>query len=38
MVTPGGHPISVTMTNCGAAGRISDIRGYRYDSLDPGSA
>src|ERR1700682_1814331 len=35
MVTPGGHTMSVTTTNCGAAGWISGVRGYRYDSLDP---
>jgi len=37
MVTPGGWPMSVAMTNCGAVGWVSDRRGYRYDSTDPGS-
>src|ERR1700678_4189861 len=27
--------MSVAMTNCGAAGWITDRSGYRYDSLDP---
>ena len=35
MVTPGGHTMSVAMTNCGAAGWVTDRRGYRYDRLDP---
>jgi len=35
MVTPGGFRMSVAMTNCGAAGWISDRKGYRYDSIDP---
>ena len=35
MVTPGGFAMSVAMTNCGAAGWITDRRGYRYDSTDP---
>lgn len=35
MVTPGGLPMSVAMTNCGALGWISDRRGYRYDAVDP---
>ena len=30
MVTPGGFAMSVAMTNCGAAGWITDRRGYRY--------
>lgn len=37
MVTPGGWPMSVAMTNCGAAGWVSDRNGYRYDSIDPES-
>jgi alkylated DNA repair protein (DNA oxidative demethylase) len=37
METPGGHRMSVLMTNCGALGWVSDRRGYRYDSLDPES-
>ncbi len=35
MVTPGGHTMSVAMTNCGDAGWITDRRGYRYDRIDP---
>jgi alkylated DNA repair protein (DNA oxidative demethylase) len=35
LVTPGGHTMSVAMTNCGEAGWVSDRRGYRYDGLDP---
>ncbi len=35
MVTPGGFVMSVAMTNCGAAGWVTDRSGYRYDSLDP---
>jgi DNA oxidative demethylase len=35
MVTPGGFAMSVAMTNCGAAGWITDRRGYRYAPLDP---
>jgi DNA oxidative demethylase len=34
-VTPGGFEMSVAMTNCGAAGWVSDRGGYRYDALDP---
>ena len=37
MVTPGGHSMSVAMTNCGAAGWVTDRSGYRYDRLDPES-
>jgi alkylated DNA repair protein (DNA oxidative demethylase) len=37
MVTPGGHRMSVAMTNCGALGWVSDRSGYRYDVLDPAS-
>jgi DNA oxidative demethylase len=37
MVTPGGFEMSVAMTNCGAAGWITDRRGYRYAPLDPAS-
>ena len=37
MVTPGGHRISVAMTNCGDAGWVSDRRGYRYARRDPDS-
>jgi alkylated DNA repair protein (DNA oxidative demethylase) len=35
MVTPGGFTMSVAMTNCGAAGWVTDRTGYRYDPLDP---
>jgi alkylated DNA repair protein (DNA oxidative demethylase) len=35
MITPGGHEMTVAMTNCGAAGWVTDRRGYRYDRLDP---
>jgi DNA oxidative demethylase len=35
MVTPGGHRMSVAMTNCGSAGWITDRTGYRYDPIDP---
>jgi alkylated DNA repair protein (DNA oxidative demethylase) len=37
MTTPGGFRMSVAMTNCGAAGWLSDASGYRYDSIDPQS-
>jgi DNA oxidative demethylase len=37
MVTPGGHQMSVAMTNCGSAGWVTDRTGYRYDGLDPES-
>ena len=35
MTTPSGHRMSVAMTNCGAAGWVSDRRGYRYAAVDP---
>jgi DNA oxidative demethylase len=35
MVTPGGHTMSVAMTNCGSQGWVTDRRGYRYDGTDP---
>jgi alkylated DNA repair protein (DNA oxidative demethylase) len=35
LVTPGGHAMSVAMTNCGRVGWVSDRKGYRYDPLDP---
>jgi alkylated DNA repair protein (DNA oxidative demethylase) len=35
MVTPGGHQMSVAMTNCGSQGWVADRRGYRYDGTDP---
>lgn len=37
LVTPGGHRMSVAMTNCGAVGWVSDRSGYRYDAIDPDS-
>ena len=37
MVTPGGHRMSVAMTNCGAAGWVTNRTGYRYDRTDPES-
>jgi alkylated DNA repair protein (DNA oxidative demethylase) len=33
--TPGGFRMSVSMTNCGSLGWVSDRRGYRYESCDP---
>ena len=35
MFTPGGHQMSVAMTNCGSAGWVTDRSGYRYDGIDP---
>ena len=35
MFTPGGHQMSVAMTNCGSAGWVTDRSGYRYDPDDP---
>jgi DNA oxidative demethylase len=35
LVTPGGHTMSVAMTNCGPLGWVSDRTGYRYDPVDP---
>ena len=37
LVTPGGHRMSVAMTNCGSVGWVSDQTGYRYDAIDPES-
>ena len=37
MVTPGGHQMSVAMTNCGSLGWVTDRSGYRYDPVDPDS-
>jgi alkylated DNA repair protein (DNA oxidative demethylase) len=37
LVTPGGFLMSVAMTNCGAAGWVSDRAGYRYTTQDPTS-
>jgi alkylated DNA repair protein (DNA oxidative demethylase) len=38
MVTPGGHQMSVAMTNCGNVGWVTDRSGYRYDTSDPEAA
>jgi DNA oxidative demethylase len=35
MMTPGGHQMSVAMTNCGGIGWVTDRTGYRYDANDP---
>ncbi|MCZ8384891.1 DNA oxidative demethylase AlkB [Achromobacter xylosoxidans] len=35
MVTPGGLPMSVALTNCGRHGWTSDEHGYRYTREDP---
>jgi DNA oxidative demethylase len=35
MVTPGGFPMSVAMTNCGRFGWVTDRTGYRYNEIDP---
>jgi alkylated DNA repair protein (DNA oxidative demethylase) len=37
MITPGGHQMSVAMTNCGGLGWVTDRTGYRYDASDPES-
>lgn len=37
LFTPGGHQMSVAMTNCGSLGWVSDRTGYRYDPIDPDS-
>jgi DNA oxidative demethylase len=37
MTTPGGFVMSVAMTNCSAAGWVTDHTGYRYDRNDPES-
>jgi alkylated DNA repair protein (DNA oxidative demethylase) len=37
MRTPGGHQMSVAMTNCGSLGWVTDHTGYRYDADDPES-
>ena len=37
LVTPGGHTMSVAMTNCGRVGWVSDRTGYRYTPTDPDS-
>jgi alkylated DNA repair protein (DNA oxidative demethylase) len=38
LVTPGGHTMSVAMTNCGRVGWVSNRSGYRYDPVDPDTA
>ena len=35
MMTPGGHQMSVAMTNCGDWGWVTDRSGYRYNASDP---
>jgi alkylated DNA repair protein (DNA oxidative demethylase) len=35
LVVPGGHTMSVAMTNAGAYGWVSDRTGYRYTTDDP---
>jgi alkylated DNA repair protein (DNA oxidative demethylase) len=35
MITPGGHRMSVAMSNCGGLGWVTDRSGYRYDASDP---
>ena len=35
LIVPGGHTMSVAMTNCGRVGWVSDRTGYRYDPVDP---
>ena len=35
LVTPGGHVMSVAMSNCGPLGWVSDRSGYRYEANDP---
>lgn len=37
MTTPGGHRMSVAMSNCGQTGWVTDRRGYRYTATDPAS-
>jgi DNA oxidative demethylase len=37
MLTPGGHRMSVAMTNCGELGWVTDRSGYRYTADDPES-
>jgi len=37
LITPGGHRMTVAMTNCGRVGWVSDRTGYRYDAIDPDS-
>ena len=35
MITPGGHTMSVAMTNCGTFGWVTELSGYRYAKQDP---
>ena len=35
LLVPGGHTMSVAMSNCGALGWTSDRSGYRYSATDP---
>jgi len=35
MMTPGGHLMSVAMTNCGSLGWVTDRSGYHYHACDP---
>ncbi|MEO8250457.1 MAG: DNA oxidative demethylase AlkB [Burkholderiales bacterium] len=35
LATPGGLTMSVSMTNCGSLGWVSDRSGYRYERYDP---
>jgi alkylated DNA repair protein (DNA oxidative demethylase) len=35
MTVPGGRSMSVAMSNCGAAGWLTDRTGYRYTATDP---
>jgi DNA oxidative demethylase len=35
LTTPGGSKMSASITNCGAAGWVSDRSGYRYAPRDP---
>lgn len=37
VTTPSGLKMSVTMSNCGDVGWVSDRRGYRYEACDPNS-
>jgi len=37
MIVPGGHRMSVAMTNSGALGWVTDASGYRYVGHDPAS-
>ena len=37
LVTPGGHTMSVAMSNCGSLGWVSSARGYGYAACEPES-